>query len=118
MKYLPTDNNGIWIQCNGYRKKIMLQETDMNCKGTIVQMIEIAPHTSVPFHHHKKMTEVFYFLEGEGYMNINNKEFFLRPGDTLTCEPNEKHNAKNETDSTWKYIVFKTNVEEGDSYWV
>ena len=116
MKYLKPSDEG-WIIGNGYRKQLLLNESDLNAKGTLVQIVEIEPKTSVPFHHHKKMTEVFHILEGQGEMTIAGQKYHLSVGDTLTTEPCESHNAINDTDSTFRYIVFKTNVEAEDSYW-
>ena len=42
-----------WIEGRGYRKKLLADERLLRCPGTLVQLIEIAPHTSVPPHYHK-----------------------------------------------------------------
>ena len=62
--------------------------------------------------------EVFHMLEGEGRMTIGGVEHVLSPGDTIVCKPPEDHSARNEGSTTWRYIVFKTNVTEDDSYWL
>lgn len=116
MKYIQSHDEN-WIEGRGYRKQILLREESLNCPGTLVQLVVIEPYAKVPFHHHKKMTEVFHVLEGTGSMVIGGQTFELKPGDTLTTEPNESHNAMNSSDVPLKYIVFKTNVVEGDSYW-
>lgn len=117
MKWIKADE-GKWIQGKGYRKKVLLKKEDLHCDGALVQTVIIEPSTEVPSHYHAKMTEVFHILEGEGIMTISSKTFHLTPGDTLTCEPNEIHSAKNDSDQPFKYAVFKTNVEEGDIYWL
>lgn len=115
MKFIPA-NTGKWILGNGYKKNILLK--DINLKGTLVQIVVVEPNDEVKPHLHKKMTEVFHILEGEGTMIIDNKTFHLKPGDTLTCEPNEVHSTKNSSNKIFKFVVFKTNAEEGDSYWL
>jgi mannose-6-phosphate isomerase-like protein (cupin superfamily) len=90
----------------------------LHCPGALVQLVVIDPHTEVPFHHHKKTTEVFHIIEGTGSMTVAGRTFNLSPGDTLTTEPNELHNAINSGDSPLRYIVFKTNATEGDSVWL
>lgn len=109
---------GSWIAGKGYKKKILLKKDDLHCDGALVQTIVIEPLTEVPSHYHRKMTEVFHIIEGEGTMIISDKTFHLAPGDTLTCEPNEIHSAKNSSHQPFKYAVFKTNVEDGDIYWL
>jgi len=116
-KYLKS-NKGKWIRCEGYKKKIMLGENDLNCKGTLLQVVKIKPHTKIKPHFHKKMTEVFFILKGKAIIFIESRNYKLKPGDTLVCYPNEVHGAKNDSNEEFEYIVFKTNVEKGDSYWI
>jgi len=73
-----------------------------------VQIVVIDPGDVVADHYHRQTNEVFQMLSGGGRMVINGEEFLLHPGDTLTCEANEIHNAANTGDESWQYIVFKT----------
>lgn len=45
-------------------------------------------------HHHKIMTEVFYFLEGEVELIFDDETVFCQPGDTVTVPPNVWHAAR------------------------
>jgi len=117
MKHLPS-SAGEWRQCSGYAKKMLLTEADLHAEGAVVQLIEIAPRTSVAEHYHKRCTEVFHVLAGYGTFLINGQTIHLRPGDTLTCEPGEVHNTTHPGDVPFTYIVFKTNAEPDDIYWV
>lgn len=63
------------------------------------------------------MTEVFHIIEGEGRMTIAGHTLNLAPGDTVTTQPKESHNAINAFDTPLRYIVFKTNASAGDSVW-
>ena len=45
-------------------------------------------------HHHKIMTEVFYFLEGEVELIFDDETILCKPGDTVTVPPNVWHTAK------------------------
>ena len=112
------DSGGEWIQGRGYRKKVLVCEHELHCPGALVQLVEIGPKTSVPFHYHKTSVEVFHVLDGRGVMTIEGVEYALSPGDTLTCEPPEMHSARNDATATWRYIVFKTNATRDDLYWV
>jgi quercetin dioxygenase-like cupin family protein len=116
-KYLKS-NQGKWIECEGYEKKIILTEKDLNCKGSLLQVIKINPKTKIEPHFHKKMTEVFFILKGEAVIFIEGKNYRLKPGDTLVCHPNEVHGAKNDSNEEFEYLVFKTNVEKDDSFWI
>ena len=106
-----------WTEGEGYRKKILLRDDALNAPGTLVQIVELQPHTQVDDHHHESCTEVFHILEGQGSFDIDGRTFELKPGDTLTCEPREVHNTKNPHDEPFVYIVFKTNVADDDLFW-
>ncbi len=45
-------------------------------------------------HHHKIMTEMFYMLEGEMELIFDDETILLKPGDTITVDPNVWHEAK------------------------
>ncbi|WP_136659039.1 cupin domain-containing protein [Nitratireductor sp. XY-223] len=106
-----------WIEGEGYRKKILLRDDALNAKGTLVQIVELAPHARVEDHHHESCTEVFHVMRGQGTFEIDGRVFELRPGDTLTCEPGEVHNTRNPHSEPFTYIVFKTNVVDNDLFW-
>ena len=116
MKYIPPSAER-WIQGRGYKKQILLTESGLRCPGTLVQLVVIEPHAEVPFHYHNKITEVFHIIAGTGSMTVAGKTVALSPGDTLTTEPQELHNAVNTSDAPLRYMVFKTNATEGDSVW-
>ncbi len=117
MRHIP-DTDGDWQQCAGYRKKVLLTEIDLNAPGTLVQIVEIAPRTAVAAHFHDHCTEVFHVTGGRGRFVIGGNTVDLEPGDTLTCEPNEVHETRNDGDVPFTYVVFKTNAVAGDMNWL
>ena len=54
----------------------------------------LKPNFYLGRHHHKIMTEVFYFLEGEVELIFDDKTILCKPGDTVTVPPNVWHEAK------------------------
>jgi len=54
----------------------------------------LKPNFFLPRHHHKIMTEVFYFLEGEVELIFDDETVICKPGDTVTVPPNVWHAAK------------------------
>ena len=105
-----------WVEGKGYRKAVLLRAEALRAPA-LVQLVEIPPHTAVPPHYHKTSLEVFHIIAGTGSMTIDGATHRLAPGDTLTCEPPQVHSAANDSDQTWRYIVFKTNVTKEDTYW-
>ena len=54
----------------------------------------LKPGFYLPRHHHKKMLEVFYILEGEVEYTFDDGVFFAKAGDTVTVPPNVWHAAR------------------------
>lgn len=44
-------------------------------------------------HYHKKLTEVYYFLEGEGELEIDGVRHRVRAGDAVLIKPGRRHRA-------------------------
>ena len=51
-------------------------------------------------HYHKKLTEIYYFLEGEGHMELDGETFPVGPGSTVMIKPGCRHRAV----GTFKFI--------------
>lgn len=47
-------------------------------------------------HYHKKMTEIYYVLEGEGHLEIDGDNIPLKPGVSVLIPPNSLHRAVGE----------------------
>jgi len=106
-----------WDEKKGYRKKIFLDENELNTKGARVQQIKIKPHEVAKNHYHKIQTEISYFLNNNGYYVVNGKKISVEPGDIIVIEPNDRHEVVNNTDNDFLYMVFKLDYSEDDFYW-
>lgn len=116
MKIIKSEDKN-WQEKEGYSKKIFLDETDLNCKGSLVQEIKIKAREKAENHFHKIQTEVFYFLTDNGYWIINNQKRTFKIGDILVIEPGDKHSTINETDQDYIYLAFKIKYDPTDLYW-
>ena len=105
-----------WLQEKGYKKKILLDEKDLNASNTILQINIVEPKTNLKPHYHQKMNEAVYILSGEASIIISDKEFPLKPGDLITIKPNQIHTVKNPGEKEFRYLVFKTNFFPDDTY--
>ena len=64
-------------------------------KGELCMVEDLLkPGFRLPRHHHKRMTEVFYILEGNVDFRLDDENISLAPGDTLTIPPNAWHAAE------------------------
>ena len=44
-------------------------------------------------HYHKRMTEIYYVLEGEGQIELDGERYAVRPGDAIFIKPLCRHRA-------------------------
>jgi mannose-6-phosphate isomerase-like protein (cupin superfamily) len=44
-------------------------------------------------HYHKKLTEIYYILEGNGEMELDGERHAVRPGDAILIKPGCRHRA-------------------------
>ena len=119
MKY-RSSTEGKEIVEKDYRKKIIFSPDDFDEPGHLLQVVTIPPETRQRKHSHGKQTEVFYILEGEATITINDVDYLAKPGDAFICSPGDVHNVWNKTKEDFRLVVFKINLpEEGeDSHWL
>jgi mannose-6-phosphate isomerase-like protein (cupin superfamily) len=118
MKY-RSSTEGQEIIRKDYRKKIIFSLDDFAEAGHLLQVVTIPPNTRQRAHFHHKQTEVFYILEGEAIITMNEVEYPARAGDAFICSPGDVHNVWNKTDRDFRLVVFKINLpKEGeDTHW-
>lgn len=116
MKIIKSESKD-WLQKDGYLKKIYLNENDLNHKGALIQKLKIKSGVSAPVHHHEKQTEIFYFLNNNGYFIVNDEKIEVNTDDVLVIEPFDRHIAVNESGEDFLYMAFKINYEEDDLIW-
>lgn len=56
-----------------------------------LHVVEIKEDAQV--HHHKELTEIYYILEGEGYMELDGEKVPVRPGTSVLIKPGCRHRA-------------------------
>jgi mannose-6-phosphate isomerase-like protein (cupin superfamily) len=44
-------------------------------------------------HYHKRLTEIYYILEGEGEMELEGARHHVKPGDAILIKPGCRHRA-------------------------
>ncbi len=106
-----------WIDGEGYRKKVLFDEADLDSEDTRIQVVEIKSGDRVKPHFHKSQTEVYCVLNGEATLGIGQTDYQAEEGDILICKPGQSHHVINDSSETFRLLVVKTNYEEDDSYW-
>ena len=56
-----------------------------------IHMVEISKDAKV--HYHKKLTEIYLILEGEGHMELDGEMVPVKPMDTILIKPGCRHRA-------------------------
>jgi mannose-6-phosphate isomerase-like protein (cupin superfamily) len=56
-----------------------------------LHIVEISADSRV--HYHKRLTEIYYILEGEGEMELDGETHAVRPGDAILIKPLCRHRA-------------------------
>lgn len=72
---------------------IKLSSRDTNGELCLIED-RLKPGFHLKRHHHKRMTEVFYMLQGELELIFDDESILLKEGDTITVPPNVWHEAK------------------------
>ena len=60
-------------------------------KTATLHVVDIKTDSEV--HYHKKMTEIYFILEGEGYMELDGERVPVRPMTSVLIKPGCRHRA-------------------------
>jgi len=67
-------------------------------------------------HGHKLLDETFYFVEGDGVMIVDGKDFNALEGSVFLVEPKEMHNIRNNSQKPIKIVFIKGDYKPDDKY--
>lgn len=56
-----------------------------------LHVVEIS--TDARAHYHKRLTEIYYILDGDGEMELDGERHSVRPGDAILIKPGCRHRA-------------------------
>lgn len=77
------------VQCPcGETRRAFLDDADGVASLHIVEI-----KTDAVVHYHKRLTEIYYILEGEGEMELDGERHPVRPGDAILIKPLCRHRA-------------------------
>ncbi len=97
-----------WEDRGSYSVSVLHKFTDR----IFAQLVHVKG--SVKRHFHRKQTEIFVVVEGNGTLEIGDSTYNVKCGDVFLCPPETIHSVK----GNLKVLVFKYNYEEDDSYWL
>ena len=76
---------------------------EMGAENFAMRLFEMKPEGHSPLHSHPWEHEVF-ILEGEGVVVSAKGERKIKAGDVIFVPPNEKHQFRNNSDKTLKFL--------------
>lgn len=72
----------------GTARRAFVDDPDQIASLHIVKVSEEAKT-----HYHKKMTEIYYVLEGHGQIELDGMRFDIEPGNSIMIKPGCRHRA-------------------------
>jgi mannose-6-phosphate isomerase-like protein (cupin superfamily) len=72
----------------GSARRAFTDDADQTCSLHVVDISEDARA-----HYHKKLTEIYYILEGKGQMELDGELFDVHPGMSILIKPGCRHRA-------------------------
>jgi mannose-6-phosphate isomerase-like protein (cupin superfamily) len=92
---------------NGALKRVLLRHEEAASPYLMfLNEVYVAPGETITAHQHEDMEEVFYFLEGQGMMQIGQEEVRVAPGDRIIVPIQTVHVLTNIGDTEMKFICF------------
>lgn len=69
----------------------------------------VEPYSTIGYHLHSGNEEIYYILEGEGTMTVNNAVIRIVPGDAVITHSGDWHGLTNDSSAKVKILVFQCN---------
>lgn len=82
---------------------------DIGFENWRVSMTQLYAHQSTTGHSHEKALEIYFFIEGQGKIQINDNKSDVKKDDIILIDRGEFHRVFNETD---KELIFICVFEE------
>lgn len=92
--------------CDGWR---LLDRQDLS----VIQE-RIPPGSGEVRHYHARARQLFFVLEGELTIDVNEGQFQLKPQGSLEVVPGDQHSVRNGGDGDAIFLVISTPTTRGD----
>lgn len=70
--------------------------------------------TTEKLHFHEAAEQVFYILEGEAVLHINNQEFPVKAGESISVQPQSEHFISNQSQKAVEFLVISSPSTHND----
>jgi len=73
----------------------------------------LQPDTSIGYHQHNTIEEVYYVMHGTGRFTVNDSTFDVRAGDALPCRLHDSHGIYNNSNENLEILVISVASKKG-----
>ena len=73
--------------------------------GLRVQILTIGPGQCVPWHHHTRITDTFFCLEGPMVVHTRERDYELAPGEQCAVGPGEAHQVEGKGGGRCRFAI-------------
>ncbi len=92
---------------NSVNRKALITVGELNSKMQTINYAWLEKNEGFEPHTHTDCEEVYYFLEGQGVMEINSRELVVNEGDLVVVEANEPHGLHNNQEQLLKFLTIR-----------
>ncbi|MCW8933677.1 MAG: cupin domain-containing protein [Gammaproteobacteria bacterium] len=84
-------------------RELMHPNTHGNKSQSLAEAI-VKPNEKTLLHKHLKSEEIYFIIQGNGKMNLNNETIQVTTGDTICIMPGTEHNIENTGNENLKIL--------------
>ena len=95
---------------HGALKRVLLRHEDVASQLMFLNEVYVAPGEKIDAHMHPDMEEVFYFLDGEGTMQIEDEIQPVAGGDRVIVPIQHVHILENTGEKPMRFVCFGVKV--------
>lgn len=95
---------------HGALKKVLIRHEEVTTSLMFLNEVYAAPGETIAAHEHEDMEEIFYFLDGEGSMQIEEEVLMVAAGDRIIVPARKNHILQNTGKDPLKFICFGVKV--------
>lgn len=85
----------------------VFNENDFKSSLQFLHETSITPSSTIGYHKHAGNEEIYYVIEGEGVMTVDEEEKKVTAGDAVITHSGSSHGLKNIGDKDLKILVFE-----------
>jgi mannose-6-phosphate isomerase-like protein (cupin superfamily) len=91
-----------WISCYGY-----FRSDSFTTRWESAGQCFIPPGSSIGYHRHDTIEEIYYILSGSGRLTVDDETFDVRRGDCIPCFMHSSHGIYNNDSTELSFLVFQ-----------